>query len=194
VEKWQRDPANRDKSAAGDDRTPAWNWIGGLYHNGHEIALPTDSVMAACMGAGAEVKAPRGKKTLKSVTQSGMAFTDPFLKFYINGSKMPVPMASVLALQTVEDFDQHLKTVRDLGFALDIRRARVGASKHVRVRPVFEKWSAVASLSVWADVLTEDALNTIFYIAGDRYGLLEWRPSGRRPGPFGRFTVTLKPA
>ena len=61
--------------------SPAWTWIGSLYHDGKHIALPSDSVMASLMGAGTEVKAPRGKKTLKAQTQSGMAFAEPFLAF-----------------------------------------------------------------------------------------------------------------
>jgi len=191
VEKWQRDPANRDKSVPGDDRSPAWNWIGSLYHDGKHIALPTDCVMASCMGAGTEVKAPRGKKSLKAQTQSGMAFAEPFLSFSVNGGR-PIKMADLQPLQQNEVFDDHLTAARELGFVLDIRRARVGMSKHVRVRPVFETWKATGTLNVWDDTLTADVLETVFYLAGDKYGLLEWRPSGRRPGPFGRFRAELK--
>jgi hypothetical protein len=190
VEKWQRDPANRDKSIPGDDRSPAWNWIGSLYHDGKAVALPTDCVMASCMGAGAEIKAPRGRRTLKAQTQSGMAFADPFLAFTVNGGH-PVSMGDVLALQGDEQFENHLTRSRDLGFALDVRRARIGTSKHVRVRPVFEAWQARGVLNVWDDILTADLLGTVFYLAGDKYGLCEWRPSLRRPGPFGRFRATV---
>lgn len=190
VERWQRDPANRDKSVPGDDRSPAWQWIGSLYHDGKHVALPTDCIMASCMGAGAEVKAPRGKKSLKAQTQSGMAFTEPFLVFSVNGGSL-IQMAALQDVQHEENFDQHMLKARELGFALDIRRARIGTSKHVRVRPVFETWHAMGILNVWDDTLNEDTLNTVFYLAGDKYGLLEWRPSGRRPGPFGRFRATL---
>lgn len=191
VEKWQRDPANRDKSVPGDDRSPAWGWIGSLYHDGKHVALPTDCVMASCMGAGAEVKAPRGKKSLKAQTQSGMAFAEPFLDFNTNGGRR-VAMTDITTLQQSGEFDQHTTKARELGFGLDIRRARIGTSKHVRVRPVFDTWHASGTLNVWDDVLTEDQLKTVFYLAGDKYGLLEWRPSGRRPGPFGRFRAELK--
>jgi hypothetical protein len=191
VERWQRDPANRDKSVPGDDRSPAWNWIGSLYHDGKHVGLPTDCVMASCMGAGAEVKAPRGKKSLKAQTQSGMAFAEPFLAFKVNGGR-PIPMTDLQPLHKNEDFDQHMLTTRDLGFGLDIRRARIGTSKHVRVRPVFDSWHAIGTLNVWDDTLTTDVLGTVFYLAGDKYGLLEWRPSGRRPGPFGRFRAEIK--
>lgn len=190
VDKWQRDPSNRDKSTPGDDRSPSWGWIGSLYHDGKHVALPTDCVMASCMGAGAEVKSPRGKKSLKAQTQSGMAFAEPFLSFAVGGKA--VKFTDIQPLQAEDNFDAHMARARDLGFALDIRRARVGMSKHVRVRPVFDEWSATGTLNVWDDTLTKETLETVFYLAGDKYGLLEWRPSGRRPGPFGRFRATVK--
>lgn len=142
------------------------------------------------MGAGAEVKAPRGKKSLKAQTQSGMAFAEPFLAFSCNGGS-PIKMADLAQLQQDLEFEKHMEKARTLGFALDIRRARIGTSKHVRVRPVFDGWFATGTLNVWDDVLSTEALETVFYLAGDKYGLLEWRPSGRRPGPFGRFRATL---
>jgi len=192
VEQWQRDPANRDKSVPGDDRSPAFAWIGSLYHDGTNLAVPTDCVMAACMGAGTEMKAARGKKSLKAQTQSGMAFTEPYLQFSVNGGS-PVPFSGITALQADDvNFDVHQQRVQALGFSLDVRRARVGMSKHVRVRPVFNEWSAVGTLNVWDDVLTIETLETLLYLAGDRYGILEWRPSSRRPGPFGRFRATVK--
>lgn len=193
VEKWQRDPANRDKSIPGDDRSPAWNWIGALYHDGQRVALPTDCVMASCMGAGAEVKAPRGRRSLKAQTQSGMAFAQPFLDFVVNGGRT-IAIADLEPLHTEDEFEAHLSATRRLGFALDIRRARIGTSKHVRVRPIFDAWRAVGTLTVWDDALTSGVLETVFYLAGDRYGLLEWRPSGRRPGPFGRFRAEIREA
>jgi len=192
VTKWQRDPANRDKSIPGDDRSPAWSWIGSLYHDDKHLVLPTDCVMASCMGAGAEMKASRGKKSLKAQTQSGMAFAEPYLRFSVRGK--PIAMADLEHLHHEEDFDRHLASARALGFSLDIRRVSIGTSKNVRVRPVFETWQATGALNVWDDILTRDVLETLFSLAGDKYGLLEWRPSARRPGPFGRFRAEIKAA
>jgi hypothetical protein len=101
-------------------------------------------------------------------------------------------MTDVLSLQKVEDFDEHLDYVRTLGFELDVRRARVGQSKHVRVRPLFSNWSASGRLMVTDDQLTTDVLRTILREAGIYVGLLEWRPSAGRPGPFGTFTVDVQ--
>src|SRR5215471_19361471 len=137
VDKWQRDPSNRDKSVPGDDRSPSWTWIGSLYENGRSIVLPSECVMAACKGAGKELKAARGKKSLKAQTQSGMSFMEPFLEFSCNGGH-PVAMDDLKPLHREENFERHLSHVRSLGFVLDIRRVKVGMSKHIRVRPVFE--------------------------------------------------------
>jgi len=87
-----------------------------------------------------------------------------------------------------------MEAVQALGFALDIRRVSIGTSKNVRVRPVFQTWRALGTLNVWDDALTRDVLETLFALAGDKYGLLEWRPSARRPGPFGRFRAEIKAA
>jgi len=193
VDKWQRDPSNRDKSIPGDDRSPAWNWIGSVYENGAVIVLPSECLMASCKGAGTELKAARGKKSLKAQTQSGMSFLEPFLEFRCDGGRT-VAMDDLRPLHQEEDFARHLTHVRALGFALDIRRVKVGMSKHIRVRPVFETWRATGSLSVWDDVLTKDTLATLFFLAGDKYGVCEWRPGGRQPGPFGRFRATVNEA
>lgn len=192
VQRWQRDPLNRDRSIPGDDRAPAWLWLGSLYTDGTNVTLPTDCLMAAAMGAGTEIKASRGRKTLKAQTQSGMAFAEPYLAFSVNGGR-PITMASLQPLHENLDFDAHLDAVHALGFDLDVRRVRIGTSKVVRVRPLFDTWRASGVVRVWDDVLSAEVLQTVFSLAGDKYGLCEWRPSGRRPGPFGRFSASLTP-
>ena len=192
VDVWQKDPKNKDRSIKGDDRSPAWRWIGSLYHDGQNVAAPTDAVMASCMKGGSSIIL-KAQKTYKSMTQSGMAFIEPHLTLLVNGGTS-VPMSEIEKLRQEDDFSQHLKRARKLEFDLDVRRAKVGQSKHVRVRPVFNKWSATGMLSVWDDALTEDVLRQIFEIAGDQAGILEWRPNCSRPGPFGRFTVLLEAA
>lgn len=190
VRRWQLDPKNNGKSVPGDDRTPAWLWIGGLYTDGRSVALPTDCLMAACMGAGAKMKTGQGQKTYKSQTQSGMAFTEPFMSF--TNRQRAIEMAPIEALQAETDFDRHVLGARDLGFALDVRPVRIGTNgRHIRVRPVFDQWRAEGTLSVWDSALTKDVLTQLFQIAGDSQGLCEWKPSSKRPGPFGRFAATV---
>lgn len=49
LKRWEKDPKNRAKSIAGDDRIPAWRWIGALYHDGTHVALPADLIMACIL-------------------------------------------------------------------------------------------------------------------------------------------------
>jgi len=72
-----------------------------------------------------------------------------------------------------------------------VRRVKVGNTRWVRVRPLFTSWSATGRLMVTDDQLTLPILQTILREAGVYVGLLEWRPSSRRPGPFGTFTVDI---
>ena len=192
MKRWEKDPANRAKSIAGDDRSPAWRWIGALYHDGEQVALPADAVMACILGGGARVLVPNGRsgKTFKAQTQSGIVPLDAF--WPIKTAIGTVPMAEILKLRNEDDFDEHADRARSLGFELDVRRARIGQSKNVRVRPLFSSWSASGRLMVTDDQLTTAVLRTILQEAGVYVGLLEWRPSSRRPGPFGTFTVDLK--
>lgn len=190
VKAWEKDPKNNAKSVAGDDRTPAWRWIGSLYHDGSVIGLPSDAIMAALLGGGTMVKVPggRGQKTFKSQTQSGMTTAEPYWPLLVRGGT--IPMAKVEPLLTNDDFLTQQQTAVKLGFDLDVRRAKVGTSKHVRVRPVFQAWQATGTLHVWDDQITDDILNLIFYQAGRFHGLCEWRPSSKKPGPFGTFEAT----
>ena len=73
MEAWKSDPGNKKDSKAGDDRSPAWRWLGSLYHDGKAIAIPSDNLMRAMMEGAAMVPVPGGKsgKTFKAQSQSG---------------------------------------------------------------------------------------------------------------------------
>lgn len=190
---WKNHPENRTKSKAGDDRTPPWRWIGCLNYddpdNGH-VALPSEYIMGSCMGGGAEVATGKGKKTFKSQTQSGMLSEDLFWPLKLEEDYM-VPMAGVQKLMTLKTFQEHSQAVRDFGFSLFVKRARIGQSKHIRVRPRFDKWSATGKLIVTDEQITEVVLKQILEIAGKRKGLGDWRPGAPKPGPFGTFTAEI---
>ena len=53
VRAWQQE--NRSLSVAGDDRTPAWSWIGSLYDDGEYVGLNADNVMTMLREAGYEL-------------------------------------------------------------------------------------------------------------------------------------------
>lgn len=192
MEKWKLDPKNKKHSKAGDDRTPAFRWIGSLYHDGKVVAIPQDNIMRALMEGGAMVPVPGGKsgKTFKSQTQSGMVVAEPFLPLSVAGAVIPV--APIMALKDELSYEVHQKTVQAMGFELFPKRAKIGQNKHIRIRPMFaEGWTLNGQISVWDDQITADVLLDILTYAGNYKGLCDWRPGGKTPGPYGRFTATI---
>ncbi|WP_156374690.1 hypothetical protein [Pseudorhodoferax sp. Leaf274] len=192
MEDWKNNPENKKNSKAGDDRTPAWRWIGSMYHDGQHVAIPADNLMRCMMEGGAQVLVPggRGGKTFKSQTQSGMMVDAAY--WTLGSAGAAIPMSSVNALLKENDFKAHRKTAEQLGFSLFVKRAKVGTSKHIRVRPRFDQWTASGTLSVWDEALTEKVLIDILHYAGRYKGLGDWRPGGKTPGSFGMFSAKVK--
>lgn len=188
MDDWKNNPDNKKQSKAGDDRTPAWRWLGCVYHDGVHLAMPQANFMRAFMEGGAMVPVPGGKngKTFKAQTQSGMMSVEPAWKLLIGGQ--PIKWADVEALKDESDFGRHRARVRELGFELLTKRAKVGSSKHIRVRPQFaSEWMLSGHLAVWDEQITDKALQDIITYAGQYKGLGDWRPGGRTPGPYGTF-------
>ena len=190
---WQGDPSHKKQSKAGDDRTPAYRWLGSLYHDGKVIGLPLDNLMRAFMEGGAMVPVPGGRsgKTFKSQTQSGMLVQGGHWPLLVGGKAIDVQ--PILALRNEPDFAAHRQFVATKGFSLFLKRARIGQNKHVRVRPMFEQWSAVGVVQVWDDQITVAALASIVTYAGLYKGIGDWRPgTEKKPGPFGMFSAVVK--
>ena len=70
--------------------------------------------------------------------------------------------------------------------------AKIGASKHIRVRPRFDHWSTTGDLVVTDDQITDSALSDIYESAGRYKGLCDWRPGSKTPGTFGMFEVDVQ--
>jgi hypothetical protein len=189
--RWREDPANKGKSKAGDDRSPAHTWIGGLYHDGEHLVIPQDNVMSMLKEAGAQVVVPGAKhgKTFKAQTQSGLLIEELFWPLIVDGK--PIPFAPISALTEEPEFDQHQEAAKAMGFSLFVKRARIGQSKHIRVRARFDRWTVSGRVGVLDDQLAK-SLTEIFAIGGRYKGLCDWRPSSRSPGPFGRFSATVR--
>ena len=187
MESWKNDPANKKMSRAGDDRTPAWRWVGYAYHDGEHLCLPAENIMRAMMEGGGMVLVPGGKsgKTFKAQTQSGMMSVTP--SWLLSGEKGPIKVKDVTALMQNDKFSEHRPAVNKLGFDLLVRRARIGMSKHIRVRPILRQWSATGELIVTDEQITEEVLNSILAYAGTYKGLCDWRPGSKTPGSFGTF-------
>lgn len=195
MEAWKNDPASKKTSKAGDDRSPAWRWIGSTYRSADNalITMPSDNLMRCFMEGGAMVPVPGGRanKTFKSQTQSGMMVDDTDWPILVNGA--PISLVEVDKLRHEEDFSKHREVARKLGFSLFIKRARVNASKHIRVRPRFDEWAVEGTLSVWDKQITHPVLQDIMTYAGNYKGLGDWRPGCKTPGPWGMFDVTVSP-
>lgn len=192
MEEWKSDPANKKGSKAGDDRSPPWRWLGCVYHDGKVIGVPSANIMRSIMEGGAMVPVPGGKmgKTFKSQTQSGMMCVEPLWTLYVNDS--PIEWAKVEAMKLLEKFAEHKKAATDHGFDLLVKRAKIGTSKHVRVRPQFAAgWEVRGSLAVWDEQIDDKALVQILDYAGTYKGLGDWRPGGKTPGPYGTFEAAI---
>ena len=193
---WREVPEHKPLNVPGDDRSPAFSWLGSLYNNGKVATIPSDNLMRCLMEGGAGVLVPKGKngKTFKAQTQSGMLVVDeywPLLQGAPPGGQ-PVNVEPLLALANELDFDVHVATAKKLNINLWAKRAKIGAAKHVRVRPRFERWGAKGIVQVWDEQLTLAALRDIWRVCGANKGIGDWRPSSpKSPGPFGRFEGTV---
>lgn len=191
---WKDDAENKKTSKAGDDRSPAFRWLGSLYHDGKVVAIPSDNLMTCLREGGAMVPVPggRGNKTFKSQTQSGMMVNGTHWPILVGDKEATIPVAPILALKNEKSFDEHQKTIAKMGFDLHVKRAKIGQNKHVRVRPIFDKWATRGELIVTDDQITTKALEEILQYAGMYKGLGDWRPGGKTPGSFGIFTTSVR--
>lgn len=192
MDEWKNNPDNKAKSKAGDDRTPPWRWIGCLNFTDPQtgvVIIPSEYIMRALMGGGAEVPTGKGQKTFKSQSQSGLLIRDFGWPLSVRGKT--VPMESVQKCMRLKTFPENMQVAQELGFLLFVRRARIGQAKHIRVRPRFDDWSATGEIVITDESITLKVLKQILDIAGSRKGIGDWRPSAPTPGPFGQFTAEI---
>lgn len=191
MNKWRLDPANKQHSVAGDDRSPAWRWIGNLYIEGGKVVLPSDNLMTVLREGGKKVQTGKGTESFKSHTQSGIIVDQSSWAVLVNGKE--APYAPIKALIGEPDFEHHLEVVEAMGFELLVKRAKIGNAKHVRVRPRFDNWTVQGTLTVLSEIITMPILESILQIGGAYCGLCDWRPSSpKSPGPFGKFKAEVK--
>lgn len=192
LKKWREVPANKALSVPGDDRSPAFSWLACLYKDeaNVNVVMPADNLMRCLMEGGASVPTGKGQKTFKAQTQSGLLMREAAWPLMIDGRALSC--APFDALTTELDFSVHEQVAKDHGFVLFVKRAKIGSSKHVRVRPKFYRWGCRGVIDVQDQQLTLPVLQTILTFSGQYKGLGDWRPSGRTPGPFGMFSATVK--
>lgn len=191
---WRKAPDNKANSVNGDDRSPAWTWIGYVYHDGHILGVDSDNIMTMLREGGVKVSTGKGKETYKKQTQSGIMIDQQ--QWPIETGGQTVDIEPLQALIGELDFVKHIETAESLGFELSVKRAKVGQNKHVRVRPMFRTWKLQGSLTVLDEEvsgITSGVLETILNQAGALCGLCDWRPSSpRSSGRFGKFAPTVE--
>jgi hypothetical protein len=188
---WGSDPANKKTSVAGDDRSPAWRWIGNLYVESGVVVMPSDNLMTVLREGGKRCPTGKGQSTFKSQSQSGIVVDQSAWPVLVNGAGIPYDRIKKLIGET--DFAEHEKVCQSLGFELFVKRAKIGMAKHVRVRPRFNTWSISGTMTVLDDQITKDVLQNILTFAGTYSGIGDWRPSSpKSPGSFGKFIATVK--
>ena len=192
MEQWKNDPENQKKSKAGDDRTPPWRWIGCLNYDDPEdgvVSIPSEYIMRSIMGGAAEVPTGRGKKTFKSQSQSGLLPESLHWPLLINGKT--ISMKKLQKFRALSTFPEQRQAAEDMGFSLFVKRAGVGRTKHIRVRPRFDNWSTVGRIIIRDEQITKPILQTILDRAGRYKGLGDWRPGAPTPGPWGMFSAKV---
>lgn len=191
LKKWREEAkANKDQTK-GDDRSPAWTWIGCLYSDSRRLVMQADNISRCLMEGATMVPVPGGKsgKTFKSQSQSGMMVIGDW-PLLIQGKEIPLqPIESMIGQK---DFDKHLELAHNMGFSLFVKRAKIGTAKHVRVRPKLKTWACRGTVRVLDEQITTRVLEDIFRLAGAYKGLGDWRPSSKTPGSYGMFEATLK--
>lgn len=191
IKTWLTDPENAKGSQKGDDRSPAWKWIGSLYHEGGRVVIPADNIMTMLREGGA--RCPTGSKNLTYMrqTQSGIMVDQSSWPLLNRGKEVPVK--EILALVNDPGFAAHEEVALELGFELFVKRARIGKNKHVRVRPRFDDWECSGTVTILDDAITQTVLENILIHAGMYAGVGDWRPSSpSKPGSFGKFSATVK--
>ena len=192
LEAWRKDPANKRRSKAGDDRSPSWTWLSYLYLDNGQIVLPRENLIAMLIKGGASFKVGR-MGTLKGETAASVFFESSY-PLLVGVDRKPVQSADLASLNGDEiAFSEHIERARELGFMLDVRRATVSTSKHVRVRPRFDRWAVDGEFSAYDDgAMGPETLSQLFALCGRRVGLCDWRPSSpKKPGGNGTFTAEV---
>ena len=179
--------ANKNVSTAGDDRAPAWTWQTYCYSDGTHLAMPSENIMVALRQAGAQLILKK-QKTYKEISQSGLLITTEFCELRAGGKLIAVDK---LREMKEKPFGQQAAEAQKYGFRLFCKRAKIGTSKHVRVRPRFDSWSVSGRIQILANEITPEVVAQLFDLAG-RVGLGDWRPGCKTPGPFGMFSAKVK--
>ena len=192
MDRWKSDPKNKAASKPGDDRTPPWRWMGCLNYDHPTtglVTIPSEYLMRSMMEGAANVPSGKGQKTFKAQSQSGLLCPDFHWPLLVDGKS--IPMAEINKCKTLDTFNENVDVAESLGFTLFIKRAKIGAAKHIRVRPRFSNWSISGEIIITDPLISIDVLQRILDQSGQYKGLGDWRPGSKTPGPWGMFTAQV---
>lgn len=183
---WRKQPSNKGLSVPGDDRSPAWTWQTYCYHDGDHVVMPSENVMVALRQAGAQMIL-KGNKTYKEATQSGLLISTEACEFRSAGKQ--IKWSDILAMRE-KSFAEQSAACKKMGFELFVKRAKIGSSKHIRVRPKFGNWTVSGEINILKPEINAEILQQLFELAG-KAGLCDWRPAGKTPGPYGQSDAVV---
>jgi hypothetical protein len=185
----------KSKGKKGDDRSPAWSWIGYLYRTPEGVvSLPVENIRKCLMQAGKMVGKPKGGNTnYQREVATGVWIEGAYGPVLIGGKPVNAE-ATLVKLDREPDYQRHTAEVAKLGFRLWAKRAPLkGGGKHVRIRPRFEAgWGATFTGSLDPEIIDKDTFAQVVELAGSRIGVGDWRPSSPTPGTYGMFDTELK--
>lgn len=151
--------SKRKKVDADYEEMARLEWMGGLYLLDGAPCIPDYVLEAALIGRGG---AARSQKMGKEAA-AGMFVMENFPLEY-DGPKDP----------------DELWKLKEFRLA---RAVRIGQSRVIRTRPIFQKWAANVEIEFDLDFLNADHIHQWMEIAGSKVGLMDWRPK------CGRFSV-----
>lgn len=193
--------AHRGDHAKGDDRSPAWTWFYYVSFDAHpngknEVGIPWEYIVRILGDAGAQMKGAKANSTLKrEAVASVMPIVDEHLCYplRLGSKKRTLTYEQLKPMVGVKEFRSHVEFARKNDFNLLVKRAAVGQSRHVRVRPQFPVWQVTIPVTLLASTqLSGDSFGQLWKHA-ERLGIGDWRPSApKSPGIYGTFKAEIQ--
>lgn len=131
-------------------------FLAGLYIGKNGPIIPAQNIDAVLLGA--------AKKSKEGNIAKSAVFCPEHAELLYDGPRIPDEMWQI----------------DDFRFS---RLVKVGTARVVRMRPIFNQWSATVKVSIETSLVNESRLNDWWDAAGSVVGLGDWRPQ------YGRFEV-----
>lgn len=194
IKKWQLDPENKKKSKAGDDRYPAYLWMGYCYHDGKFLGIPSDNIMTCLREGATKISTGKGNATYKKASQAGIIVLEPLSPITTyDGYQIEWDKLQHLLLNDT-DFPAQEACVQQNHFQFMKKNVNVNKKKHYRIRPYFSPgWKIETQIAIDDSIISKPLFLQILELAGKYAGLCDWRPgSPQAPGSMGQFNTIVE--